>query len=88
MRYTVILEQESDGGYVASVPALPGCVSQGDTRIEAHATISARLSSFMWRIVSSPETPFPPKSAKNSSKSRRRRGDETRAKLPTTTTGD
>ena len=32
MRYTVVLEQEHDGGYVASVPALPGCVSQGDTR--------------------------------------------------------
>lgn len=24
MRYTVVLEQEEDGGYVASVPALPG----------------------------------------------------------------
>src|SRR5207244_3692169 len=35
MRYTVILEQEADGGYVASVPALPGCVSQGDSREEA-----------------------------------------------------
>ena len=35
MRYTVVLEQESDGGYVAIVPALPGCVSQGDTREEA-----------------------------------------------------
>jgi predicted RNase H-like HicB family nuclease len=35
MRYTVILELEADGGYVASVPALPGCVSQGDTRDEA-----------------------------------------------------
>src|SRR5947207_15146094 len=35
MRYTVVLEQEEDGGYVASVPALPGCVSQGDTRAEA-----------------------------------------------------
>jgi predicted RNase H-like HicB family nuclease len=35
MRYTVILEQEEDGGYVASVPALPGCVSQGDNRDEA-----------------------------------------------------
>ena len=35
MRYTVILEQEPDGGYVASVPALPGCVSQGDHRAEA-----------------------------------------------------
>ena len=37
MGYTVILEQEPDGGYVASVPVLPGCVSQGDTRDEALA---------------------------------------------------
>jgi predicted RNase H-like HicB family nuclease len=35
MRYTVVLEREDDGEYVASVPALPGCVSQGDTRSEA-----------------------------------------------------
>jgi predicted RNase H-like HicB family nuclease len=34
VRYTVILEQEPDGGYVATVPALPGCMSQGDTRDE------------------------------------------------------
>ena len=40
MRYTVILEQESDGGYVAVVPALPGCVSQGDTREEAVTNIA------------------------------------------------
>ena len=39
MRYTVVLEQEPDGGYVATVPALPGCVSQGDTREEALANI-------------------------------------------------
>ena len=35
MRYTVVLEQEADGGYVVSVPALPGCVSLGGTRAEA-----------------------------------------------------
>ena len=35
MRFTVILGQERDGGFVASVPALPGCVSQGDNRAEA-----------------------------------------------------
>ena len=35
MRYTVVLEQEQDGGYVVSVPVLPGCVSQGDSRNEA-----------------------------------------------------
>jgi hypothetical protein len=32
VRNTVVLEREADGGYVATVPALPGCVSQGDTR--------------------------------------------------------
>ncbi len=39
MQYTVILEQEPDGGYVAIIPALPGCVSQGDTREEVMANI-------------------------------------------------
>jgi antitoxin HicB len=39
MRYTVVLKQEPDGGYVAIVPALPGCVSQGDTRDEALGSI-------------------------------------------------
>jgi len=33
--YTIILERESDGGFVVTVPALPGCVTQGDTRDEA-----------------------------------------------------
>ena len=32
MRYAVILQRENDRGYVASVPVLPGCVSQGDSR--------------------------------------------------------
>jgi len=35
MRYTVILEREPDGGYIATVPVLPGCVSQGDSREDA-----------------------------------------------------
>ena len=29
--YTVILEREEDGGYHAFVPALRGCLTQGDT---------------------------------------------------------
>jgi predicted RNase H-like HicB family nuclease len=32
MRHTVILQKEDDGGHVARVPILPGCVLQGDTR--------------------------------------------------------
>ncbi len=39
MKFTVILEREPDGGYVAKVPSMPGCVSQGDTREEAMSNI-------------------------------------------------
>ena len=47
MRYTVILEREPDGGYVASVPALPGCVSQGDTRDDALANIKEAIDLYV-----------------------------------------
>lgn len=33
--FTLVLEMEKDGGFVVSVPALPGCFSQGATRAEA-----------------------------------------------------
>jgi predicted RNase H-like HicB family nuclease len=39
LRYTVILERKADGGYVATVPAPPGYVSQGDTRDEVMRNI-------------------------------------------------
>jgi predicted RNase H-like HicB family nuclease len=47
MRFTVVLEQESDGGFVASVPALPGCHSQGDTRSEALANIREAIDLYI-----------------------------------------
>ncbi len=47
MRYTVILEQEPDGGYVASAPALPGCVSQGDNRAEALRNIRQAIELYV-----------------------------------------
>ena len=47
MRYTVVLEQEPDGGYVVSVPALPGCVSQGDTRSEALSNIREAIELYV-----------------------------------------
>lgn len=31
MKYTVILTRGNESGYVATVPALPGCVSQGSS---------------------------------------------------------
>lgn len=47
MRYTVVLEQEPDGGYAVSVPALPGCISQGDSRPDALANIREAISLYL-----------------------------------------
>jgi predicted RNase H-like HicB family nuclease len=47
MRYTVVLEQEADGGFVASVPTLPGCISQGDTRGEALTNIREAIAVYL-----------------------------------------
>ena len=47
MRHTVLLEPEDDGGYIVSVPALPGCISQGDTRDEALANIREAISLYV-----------------------------------------
>jgi len=47
VKYTVILQRESDGGYVAVVPALPGCVSQGDTRAETLKDIEEAIELYL-----------------------------------------
>jgi predicted RNase H-like HicB family nuclease len=55
MTYTVILQQESDGGFVAVAPALPGCVSQGDTRSEALANIREAMAVYIEDCIASGE---------------------------------
>jgi len=39
MRFTVILAPEAQGGYSVVCPAIPGCVSQGDSLKEALESI-------------------------------------------------
>jgi predicted RNase H-like HicB family nuclease len=39
MKFTVILAPEEDGGYSVICPAVPGCVSQGESLDEALANI-------------------------------------------------
>lgn len=45
--FNVIFEQEEDGGYSVCVPALPGCLSQGDTFEEAVKNIKEAISLFL-----------------------------------------
>ena len=47
MRFTVVLEREEDGGFVASVPALPGCVSQGDSRDQAMQNVREAIEVYI-----------------------------------------
>lgn len=47
MRYTVVLEREPDGGFVVTVPALPVCVTQGDTRAEAVANAREAIELYL-----------------------------------------
>ena len=39
MKFKVLLEKDVDGVFVATVPSLPGCISQGKTEAEAISNI-------------------------------------------------
>ena len=43
MRFLVTIEQDEAGYYVVDCPALPGCVSQGQTHEEALANIQEAI---------------------------------------------
>jgi predicted RNase H-like HicB family nuclease len=47
MRYRVLIEQDEDGVFVAEVPSLPGCVSQGGTREEAVSNVREALALYL-----------------------------------------
>jgi len=44
MLLKVIFEPSEDGGYTVHVPALPGCISEGDTLDEARANIREAIA--------------------------------------------
>lgn len=44
MKFKVHLEPDEDGVFVATVPALPGCISQGKTEEEAIANIQEAIA--------------------------------------------
>jgi predicted RNase H-like HicB family nuclease len=47
LTYTVIFEPDPDGGYVSSVPVLPGCFSQGETFEEAQENIKDAIRGYI-----------------------------------------
>ena len=47
MKLKVIIEKDETGFYVAEVPALPGCLSQGKTLEEAKENIKEAIEGWM-----------------------------------------
>ncbi|MCD4784276.1 MAG: type II toxin-antitoxin system HicB family antitoxin [Candidatus Eremiobacteraeota bacterium] len=50
MIYKVTLEPAEEGGYTVTCPALPGCISEGDTKIEALTNIKEAIILYLRAI--------------------------------------
>jgi formylglycine-generating enzyme required for sulfatase activity len=60
MKYRVLIEQDEDGIYVAQVPSLPGCISQGNTRFELLANIQEAIVLYLESLEAHNEPITPP----------------------------
>lgn len=47
MKIKVVLEPAEEGGFTIYVPALPGCISEGDTEEEAMANIKEAIELYL-----------------------------------------
>ena len=59
MRYRVLIEQDADGVFVAEVPSLPGCVTQGATREEALSNVREAVALYLESLEAHGD-PVPP----------------------------
>lgn len=59
MKYRALIEQDEDGVFIAEVPALPGCISQGNTRKEALWNIQEAITAYLESLKAHNE-PIPP----------------------------
>ena len=63
MKVEVIIEKDETGYYVAEVPALPGCFSQGKTLEEAEKNIKEAIE--LWLEVMNEKNDHPLTKVKN-----------------------
>jgi predicted RNase H-like HicB family nuclease len=59
MKYRVNITQDEDGVYVAEVPNLPGCISQGDSRSAAITNIKEAIAGYLESLEAHGD-PVPP----------------------------
>lgn len=53
--YTVFFEADPDGGYVATVPILPGCHTQGESLEEAERNITEAIELYIESLIAHDE---------------------------------
>ncbi len=59
MKFRILIEPDEDGVLVATVPSLPGCVSQGATREEAVRNVREAIEGYLESLRERGE-PIPP----------------------------
>jgi predicted RNase H-like HicB family nuclease len=47
VKYKIVLEPQEEGGYTVYVPALPGCVSQGQTVEETMDNVKEAITVYL-----------------------------------------
>ena len=58
LSYTVFYEGDTEGGYVAIVPALPGCHTQGESLEEAESNVKEAIALYLESLAAHGE-PLP-----------------------------
>lgn len=61
LKYTAVFEPEKGGGYSVTIPALPGCISEGETFEKAMANIKEAAELYLEDLKTS-EIPHESKS--------------------------
>ena len=56
LNYTVVFEPQPEGGYTAIVPALPGCISEGDTLEEARGMVADAIRCYCESLLKDGES--------------------------------
>ena len=59
MKFRVLIDQDEDDVFVAQVPALPGCITQGSTRQEALSNAQEAIAAYL-ESLNERGDPIPP----------------------------
>jgi len=47
MYFDIVFEKQEEGGYAVYVPALQGCISEGNTKVQAMKNIKEAISLYL-----------------------------------------